>query len=397
MDLPRSLSLFLVLLLLSALFSGGEVALLMPPPEWLSRKMGRWILPLVQVPEAVILPVLVGNTLVNAYLAALFDSMTRGLWPPSLHELLAAFLVSMLVFLVSELPPKLLAYRAPVLLARPAALLIYPVGWVLSRILRRTGRVEMGDLREDPRQVLATLRSWVEELQDVGEREQADLLEASLNFLEGVVGDVMTPRPRIAAIPRSADRETVLDLYRRTRHHSYPVYDQDLNHIVGIFSIKRFLCEETPILPPQFVVDTTPLVEVFDHFRKTRHPMMIVVDEYGNTRGIVTLRDVIRHFVRQTREEDQRDRGPRVKILDAQSVLVRADISLDEVEGLLGVSFPPLPYETLNGFLIKEFRRIPGEGDVLDWNGLRFEVLQAEPTRARWVKITRRRTGEVEA
>ncbi len=368
-----------VLLVLSALFSGSEVALLGPPRSWVQRIVPPWFRTFLAYPDGLLLAILVGNNLVNSYAAILFDALARDWFPPRWSESLVVVLFGLLVFAVSELPPKLLAYIHPQWLARPGSVVLAPLVAVLSLPFRILG---IRDPENEPsiNEVLALLDAQEKE----GETsETLTTLKSFLSFLNMTVDDVMTPWSKVRWITPEDD---VLEAFRKYPHHTLPVYDPQRGVVVGLATLKGHLCGSRKQLPARAILDTTPLASAFDRFRRERLPMLVVVDEYGNLRGVVTQRDIIRPFLQPVR-------SPMIRPLGENAWLVDAGVLVDELYKETGIELPGSRLDTLAAWLLDHLARIPEEGEVVEVDGVEIEVLKRRSAAVEQLKIIRRETS----
>lgn len=371
MEIFPALLIFGVLLFFSAVFSGSEVALLGPPPSWIARRVPRWFRPFLAYPDGILIAILIGNNLVNSYAAILFDWMVRDFFPPSLQEILSVLAFGMVVFALSELPPKLLAYTRPERVAPLGSWAVAPLAMVTSlpfRFLRSPSSPPEPSLNE----ILALL--------DLQEDGDFTTLRSFLSFLNMTVEDVMTPWSRVRWI---APEEDPLEAFLKYPHHTLPVYDPEKGAVVGFATLKASLCRTGGTLPPRVILDTTPLAVAFDRFRRERLPMFVVVDEFGNLRGVVTQRDIVRPFLEPVR-------GPMIRPVDDHTWIVDAGALMEELFQQTGVELPGSRFDTVAAWLLDLLERIPEEGEVIEVDGVEIEVLRRQGAAVERLKITRR-------
>ncbi len=368
---PALLTLFL-LLLLSAIFSGSEVALLGPPPSWLQRRVPGWFRPLLRYPDGLLMAILIGNNLVNSYAAILFDLLVRDFFPPAIRETLSVIAFGVVVFALSELPPKLLAYTAPERMIRVGSRVVAPLAFLTSlpfRLFRAPSSPPPPTLNE----VLALL--------DLQEDEQFAPVRSFLSFLNMTVEDVMTPWARVRWI---APEENPLEAFRKYPHHTLPVYDPEQGTVVGLATLKASLCRTRGLLPPRVILDTAPLAVAFDRFRRERLPMLLVVDEFGNLRGVITQRDIVRPFLEPVR-------SPMIRPVDSRTWIVDAGALVEELYHQTGVELPGSRFDTVAAWLLDHLERIPEEGEVIEVDGVEIEILRRQGAAVERLKITRRK------
>ena len=240
------------------------------------------------------------------------------------------------------------------------------------------------------------------------EAEERELLNNVFEFGEVLAEEAMIPRTSIAAIPYDATFQTVLEEVAASGHSYYPVMGESLDDIRGIISFKGLaeplaqglLTPESPIKswirPARFVPEYMPLNELLPLMQRSRQAMVMVVDEFGGTSGLVTLTDLVAEIIGETPESESSEELT-VKILDDRTFLVQAQMDIEEVNELLNLSLPLTDdYQTLGGFLIDQLQKIPAEGEVLLYKNLELSVVSAEGPRLDQIRIQRLEEPETE-
>ncbi|HEY9299684.1 MAG TPA: hemolysin family protein, partial [Phormidium sp.] len=233
------------------------------------------------------------------------------------------------------------------------------------------------------------------------EAEERELLRNVFEFGNITAGEVMIPRISIAAIPSTATFQMLLYEIASNGHSRYPVMGESLDDIRGIIDFielaeplaQRNLNLDTPIQPwirpVRFVPEYTPLSELLPMMQRSHLPMVMVVDEFGGTAGLVTINDLIAEIIGDTSEPENAEE-PIVQSLDEQTFLVQAQIDLEELNDLLDFDLPLTnEYQTLGGFLLYEAQRIPQIGESLIYKTLEFTVVSAEGPRLHQIRVRR--------
>lgn len=323
------------------------------------------------------------------------------------------FLIAYLQIVLGELCPKSVALLYSEQLARffgPPSLVIArvfnPFIWILNqstRCLLRLGGIQY------------TGHSWYnrvtsEELQLIitTEREspgleakERELLNNVFEFGEVLAVEVMVPRTSIVALPRTATFQVLLEEIAKTGHSRYPVTGESLDEIVGIIYFKELaqalsqgqLALDTPIeqwiRPARFVPEFTPLNQLLPLMQRSHLAMVIVADEFGGIAGLVTLKDLIAEIIGDhPKLEGQEDLA--VEILDEQTFLVQAQMDLNTVNDLLKLNLPIIEdYQTLGGFVLYQFQKLPTQGEVLHYDNLELTVVSTEGLRLNQIRIHR--------
>ncbi len=258
--------------------------------------------------------------------------------------------------------------------------------WLKSKIRRERGPTE--------------LQQVIEESEEKGiiDHEEGDMIEGIFELKETVAREIMVPRTSIVAIPSTSTLEQILTPIIESGHSRIPVYEQDVDHIVGILTVKDLLpfwlenrrdinlseiCRE-----PYFVPETKRINDLLNELRAKKSHLAIVVDEYGGTSGIVTIEDIIEEIIGEIRDEHDFEEEPFVS-QDEYTTLVSAVVNLDDFEERFHVALPREGYDTLGGFIIHHLGRVPKRGEELTVGELRFQIQSADPKRIASVLVSR--------
>lgn len=323
------------------------------------------------------------------------------------------FLIAYLQIVLGELCPKSVALLYSEQMARflgPPSLAIArffnPFIWILNqstRLLLRlagiqyTGQVWYNRVTPEELQLIITT-----ERESTGlEAEERELLNNVFEFGDVEAVEVMVPRTSIAAIPSTATFQMLLDEIAQTAHSRYPVTGESLDDIQGIIYFKELaeplsqgqLTPETPIQPwirpARFVPESMHLSELLPLMQRSQLAMVMVMDEFGGTAGLVTLEDLVAEIIGDTTEPESTEELP-VQILDEHTFLVQAQMDLEEVNELLDLNFPLADeYQTLGGFVLYQLQKIPIQGETLQYDNIELTVVSAEGPRLNQIRIHR--------
>jgi len=206
------------------------------------------------------------------------------------------------------------------------------------------------------------------------EEDTATLLNRTLLFSRHTASDVMTPRPRLASIQRTASAQAVIDLTRQTGYSRFPVIDESADDVVGIVHVKQAVAvprkrrSDVPVSALQSealrVPETMKLDGLLAELRGRGFQMAVVVDEYGGTAGVVTLEDLVEELVGEVADEHDRTRAGIVR--SPGSLTFPGMLRPDELSERAGLSVPDDgPYETVAGYVMSELGRLPVVGDIV--------------------------------
>ncbi len=323
---------------------------------------------------------------------------------------LAFALITFLHVVLGELAPKSIALqyaeRASLIVARPIVWtekLFRPFIWLLNGtgngLLKLLG---LGAVRGHQQvHSVEELKILMRESQEGGaiEADQEEMLQKVFAFGERQVREVMIPRPDVVGVEKGATLRELLDLFAATRHARFPVYEGDLDQVVGIVAVKDILLAlarnpaqvEAPIgelaRPALFVPETAAVADLLAEMRASHNQMAVVIDEYGGTAGIVTVEELVEEIVGRLSDELVPAAGPVVR-LDERTVEIDALLRVDEVNEQLGLDLPEgEEYETVAGLLLYRLQHIPIEGEVLSCQGVELEVTQMKGPKIEKVQI----------
>ena len=310
------------------------------------------------------------------------------------HALASGISVAILTYLhivIGEMVPKALAlqsadttalYVSPVIEALEVALkpLVVTLNATGNALLRLVGvqRQEVGSERYHTPEELEFI---VKESHEGGllRGESGRILRELFEFGELTAADAMVPRVRLVGIPVGTEIDELRQFVRTHPHTRYPVYEGDLDHIVGSVHIKavlRHFIAGRPVTardarPVPHVPATTSIDDVVAAMRRYRAQMAVVLDEYGGTAGLVTIEDLFEEVIGEI--EEGRERAPIVRDADGR-LLVRGTVRLKDVGESLGLALEHPDVRSVSGLVLSELGRPAAAKDVVVWNGIRVEV-----------------------
>jgi CBS domain containing-hemolysin-like protein len=225
------------------------------------------------------------------------------------------------------------------------------------------------------------------------------MISAILDLDQAMVHEIMVPRPDITAVSVDTDVLEVVELARTVGHSRIPVYRDSIDAIIGVVHAKDFLrfvdddAADVELLellrPAYFVPESKRVGELLHDLRSEKVHLAVVVDEYGGTAGIVTIEDILEEIVGEIQDEYDREL-PLVERVGPDEVIVDGRIPIDELAEIFDTDFSDGDYDTIGGFVQKQLGRIPGAGETVEADGLRFEVQTVEHRRIRTVRVVRR-------
>ncbi len=401
---------FAGLLVLSFAFSGSEVAFFSLTPFHFDRLARGKRLPglirrILRDPNGLLSLILLGNTAVNMYSSSLFAVMLLGVYlrlgvGEPVRSIVNVALFSLVLLVVGEITPKLIALYRPLRFASVSVVLMYPMKLLLTPVLapvsyvlrRLSQRFKVTDVE---RNLIEEVELTVDTAVRAGEMDPAEarLVLEGLNFIQGTVKDIMTPRTAVEALPVEATGEDAVKLAMRVRHSRFPVYQGDLDQIIGVLEVPSLVRAgayggderiSRHLREAHFVPETMKLKELGRTFREAGG-YVVVVDEYGGTAGVATEGDLAKRFTADVLEDFETKEPVSVKEVGRGVFLVSGDVEVRELERLLGRE---LDFEgTVAGLILERMGFVPEEGDGIDIQGVRFEVVAKDGERLERVKV----------
>ncbi|MBX3599641.1 MAG: CBS domain-containing protein [Rubrivivax sp.] len=248
--------------------------------------------------------------------------------------------------------------------------------------------------------------SKAELLKTLADAENRELIEPeSRLMLEGVLrmadlsaGDVMVPAPRMDLLDIDADYDALLRVVIDTAHSRFPVYQDQRDNVIGILMAKDLLKLQrapglnlrTLLRPAVFVPESKRLNELLREFRSNRNHLAIVIDEFGNTAGLITIEDVLEEIVGEIEDEfdvDERENG--IYTLADGTHRVAGDVAIEAVNTAFGTTLPEQDFDTIGGLVAHELGRVPRRAEAVDVGGLRFTVMLTRGGAVRWFRVAR--------
>jgi putative hemolysin len=417
MLLPAVL-LFALFLLISAFFSSAEIAFVASNPltiDTLEKKGTRraGVIKRLQARMEVLLTsILIGNTLVNAFMASISTYIFVTLIPNTRTAVLVSTVcTTVLILFFSEINPKVYAASHPIAVAmlfaypiRLCIVLFYPVIKAfnfVSRMIFPSTRRQKFDinrvLSEEETRVL--FASDVQGLSKLRKKMIAEILDIGSRPIK----EIMTPRPLVKAIDIESPRAHILEVIRTERFSRFPVYRTRLDNIEGLLHAKDIIpylldnkdfSLSSLLRRPLFVPESASLEKVLTQMQDGAVHLAFVVDEFGNMEGIVTLEDILEEIVGDIQDEhDEAVEAWQTKVGD-NAYLLKGRASVKDINDRLGLGLPESTnYTTLAGFILSVLERIPSEKDVLTYRGHTFTV---ERMNKRHISLVRLQVGPQE-
>jgi CBS domain containing-hemolysin-like protein len=350
---------------------------------------------LQQDPNRFLSTVLVVNTLA-LILASFATTLLSVRYVPSgfgfLGELVVSLVLSVFLLIFAEVTPKTIAIRRAERLALMAAgpvetlsRLLRPALWFITLVSRAItgGRAARAPYLTE--EELMTLLHVSEE-QGVIEEEEREMIHGIIQIGDKLVREVMVPRTDITALPRGCSRNEVVRIFREHGHTRLPIYEGDLDHVVGLVNVKDLVLSvaesdgqrfdlDAIMRPIHYTPQSKKVDELLHQMQSEKVHIMIVLDEYGGTAGLVTLEDLLEEIVGEIRDEyDSAEEEP-VVIVSEREALVDAAFSMTELNEQLDLGLEESEdYDSVGGYVLATLGQVPEAGATFDSGSIHWTV-----------------------
>ncbi|RZP13064.1 MAG: HlyC/CorC family transporter [Chloroflexi bacterium] len=345
----------------------------------------------------VLIATLVGTLIINLFGEGGFTSV-----------IIATAISTIIVVTFGELTPKSISTRIAdkwsllvINIIRTLMLISGPAVWTFTLVPKIITKTFLkSTIEENPVVTTGELRTLI----DLGEEEgtvesaQGEMLENVFRFGEIQVKDIMTPRPEIIWIDKNISINSFLRIYKKTPHTRFPVCDGSLDEVMGIISVKEVmlylandgsdtnksissLIKESLFSPEMKLLD-----ELLEEFQNTGNKITLVIDEYGEISGILTLSKCLEKIVGESLEEGENNIN-KISKTSNDLYIVDASISINEINDEMNLDIPEGRYETLAGFIIDRLQTIPEKNTRTNFKGYRFTIIETEKKKISKIQI----------
>ncbi|MFC1948994.1 hemolysin family protein [Chloroflexota bacterium] len=414
------LVLLFVCLVLSAFFSSSETAFISLQKVRLEhlvstkvRGAGR-VSRMLQRPEKLLSTVLLGNTFVNTAAAALATALAISRWPEH-GILISTFGITVVLLIFAETTPKTFAThhaeRLSLLAVRPLELIswlftpfVFVLSWIASRVSKFLGGepVPMSLATAEEIRIMIS----VGHKEGTVEENEAKLLHKVIDFGDRPVREVMVPRLEVIAIEQGSTMTDFLTLYAESPLSRFPVYQENMDNIVGILSVKDVLMDlakgngdeqsliDEMVRAAYFTPETKLINELFAEMRDNNYRVAVVIDEYGGTAGIVSLSRLVEEIVGPVGDE-MAAAEKEYEIINSYTFQIDGGMRIEEINEEMGLELPDSEdYETIAGFILDLLGHIPKQGERLRYKGVRIEITKMRGMKIEEVLLTREKSTD---
>ena len=348
--------------------------------------------------------ILIGNNIVNISASSLMTVVVTDIFGNA-YIGAATGILTLMVLIFGEITPKTAATLYSETVALRFAKSIYLMMQILTPVIfivDKLSLVVLRLLRIDPNRkpeaiTEEELRTIVEVSHEEGviESDEKKMIYNVFDFGDSVVKDVMVPRVEMTFIDVNADYGEVVEIFRQEKYTRYPVFEGTTDNVIGIVNIKDLLLAENDgafslrkyLREPLFTYEFKKTAELMVDLRKTLNNIAIVLDEYGATAGLITMEDMLEEIVGEIRDEYDEDEEDVVRKVGPGEYEIEAAMKLDDLNDRLGLLLQSEDYDSLGGFVIGLLGHIPGEGEEVTWEGLRFVVEKVDRNRIDTIRL----------
>jgi putative hemolysin len=415
------LVLLFICLILSAFFSGSETAFIslerFRVQHLVETKVrgAKRVAKMLERPDRFLSTILLGNNLVNTAAAALATILAVSVWGQEQGVVIATFGMAFTLLIFAETMPKTFANRhaerLSLLFVRPIEIIswlfspvVVVLSWLASRLTKLIGGTPVPKSLVSEEEIRTMIT--VGHKEGTVEEAEADMLHAVFEFGDRPVSEVLVPRPEVVGVEKGKTLAEFLAIYSESPISRFPVYEENMDNVVGILSIKDVLMAQAKgaitndspidelIRPAYFTPETKRISELFTEMRDKNYRMSIVVDEYGGTAGIVSLSRLMEEIVGPVGDElaaAEKDYEP----INEYTFQIDGSMRIEEANEELGLGLPEGDYETVAGFVLHLLGRIPKQGKQLKYKGLKMVITKMKGHKIEEILLTKEKKKDV--
>ncbi len=384
------LALLIVLLLLSGFFSSAETSLVAVNKIRIrslaeqGNNRAKILLKIFENEPKMLSAILIGNNLVNTFMASISSMIAYRFGGAAVS--IATFLITFLILVFGEITPKTLATRSPEKFALrygPAIqmlmTLLTPVIWFINIfsnvILRILGVKDDEKGKSFTESELHTILDVSHE-EGVIETDERDMIRNVFDFTDAKASQIMVPRVHVTMVDVNSTNKELKEIYRRDRYTRLPVYEGSPDNIIGILNMKDLILEDpkeqvdirSMLRKPYFTIENKSINELLEEMQKDQYNMTIVLDEYGELAGILTVEDIIEEIVGEVQDEFDASENENIQQTGPRRYKVKGYLSLHDLNDELGLNLDSEDYDSIGGLVIEKLGRFPtlGESVTLD-------------------------------
>ena len=393
----------IILLSASAFFSSAETALMTSNKLRMRNlaengdKRAAKVLKVTENTDKMLSAILIGNNIVNLTASSISTALTLKIFGSKLVGI-ATGILTFLILVFGEITPKNVASKNAenmalayigvisflVTLLTPVIFIVNTVAKFVISIFNKNGDDNNAVTEEE-------LRAMVEYSHEEGiiENEEKKMIVNVVDFGDTVAGDIMVPRVDMVMVDEKSSYEEILQVFREERYTRIPVYEETPDNVIGILNVKDFLLIEDKenfvmkelLREPLYTYEYKKTSALMMDMRKTGANIVIVLDEYGITAGLITLEDMLEEIVGEIRDEFDADEDEGISKISDLEYLIDGSTNLDDINDRIGLSLSSEEYESIGGLIMEKLGRLPVEGEIINFDNIVLTVKKMDHAR----------------
>jgi len=397
------LVILVLLLSASAFFSSAETALMTSNKLRIRNlaengdKRAEKVLEITANTDKMLSAILIGNNIVNLSASALSTTLTLKVFGSSLVGI-ATGILTFLILVFGEITPKNVASKNAENIALKyigiisvLVVILTPVIYVVNKVAGIVISLFVKNNDDNNMVTEDELRAMVEVSHEDGviEKEEKKMIVNVVDFGDTVAGDIMLPRVDMVMVSVESSYEEILKIFREERYTRIPVYEESPDNVIGILNVKDFLLIEDKenfsvkehLREPLYTYEYKKTSSLMVDMRKTGANIVIVLDEYGTTVGLITLEDMLEEIVGEIRDEFDADEDEGITKISETEYLIDGSTNLDDVNDRIGLELSSEEYESIGGIIMEKLGRLPVEGEVITFDNIILTVKKMDHAR----------------
>ena len=420
------LFILLLLILFNAFFACTEIAFISLNDAKISKqakdgdKRAKQIYSMLKEPSKFLATIQIGITLAGFLSSAFASEAFADKLAPFLYELFPSIrleiykaisifvitvILSFFTLVFGELVPKRIGMKNPekvsrfsIPIIRTISFITFPFVKLLTFSTNSISKIFGINEQDEETVTEEEIRMLIDVGEEKGaiEEQEKEMIDNIFEFNDRTVVEIMTPRPDIFAIDVTSDFQNTIELLDDFKYSRIPVYEDSIDEIIGILYIKDIMkylssnknFELKDLVKPAYFIPKTKMIDsLFRELQKSKQHIAIVLDEYGETAGLVTMEDILEEIVGNIFDEYD-DIENEYDKLDENTYRISGSISIHDLKKILKVEIPDGDYETLSGYIIENLGRIPKENEatIIELNNVTYKIEEIEDKRIIWVK-----------
>ena len=393
----------IILLSASAFFSSAETALMTSNKLKMrnladnGNKRAAKVLKVTENTDKMLSAILIGNNIVNLTASSISTALTLKIFGSKLVGI-ATGILTFLILVFGEITPKNVASKNAEKMALAyigvisfLVTLLTPVIFIVNTVSKFVISIFNKNSDDNNAVTEEELRAMVEYSHEEGiiENEEKKMIVNVVDFGDTVAGDIMVPRVDMVMVDEKSSYEEILQVFREERYTRIPVYEETPDNVIGILNVKDFLLIEDKenfvmkelLREPLYTYEYKKTSALMMDMRKTGANIVIVLDEYGITAGLITLEDMLEEIVGEIRDEFDADEDEGITKVSDLEYLIDGSTNLDDINDRIGLSLSSEEYESIGGLIMEKLGRLPVEGEIINFDNIVLTVKKMDHAR----------------